>query len=138
MIKQAWYLVGLSDGRDQVKCYRVIRFKSLRMTDHDADVPTEFDVRQHFGNAWAVFRGASSFDVRLRFEASVATQVTETNWHHTQEVMRHRDGSATLTFTVVGLEEIVEWIMGWADSVRVESPTELLVKKLVAAVDMNR
>lgn len=140
LIKQAWYLIGLSDGRQEVKCYRVARFKSLRMTDHVAVIPLDFDVREHFGNAWSVYRGTPTHKVKLLFDSSVAVQITETIWHHTQRVQRHRDGSVTLKFIVDGLEEIVQWVMGWSDSVVVEEPAELrelLVSKLRKSVSIN-
>ena len=130
LIKQAWYLIAVEHGKNRIKTYRVTRFQSLRETDRPTEVPRDFDLNEFFGNAWAVYRGEKTFTIRLRFSEIGASLVTETKWHHTQKVQRHRDGSATLTFKVDGLSEIVYWILGWGDRVTVLDPPEL--RSLVA------
>lgn len=137
LIKQAWYLIAREHGKDRVKTYRVTRFNSLRETDRSSEVPDDFDLKEFFGNAWAVYRGDETFTVRLKFTKDGASLVTETKWHHTQKVSRHRKGSATLTFKVDGLNEIVYWILGWGDRVTVLGPPELktiVVEKLHASL----
>ena len=127
LIKQAWYVIGHIEGETKAKTFRVARFKTVRMLEHAALVPGQFDLREHFGNAWSVYRGDTSYDIQLRFEPQAARVVTETVWHHTQEVKQHRDGSATLSFTVDGLNEISHWILSWTGSVQIVQPLELQV-----------
>ena len=67
-----------------------------------------------FGNAWSVYRGERSYDVEIRFSRDGAEIVTETIWHPTQQVRRHRGGGVTLTFRVDGLNEILYWVLGWS------------------------
>ena len=105
--------------------YRVARFKSLRKLDLPSEVPTDFDLRAYFGNAWAVYRGERSHEVEVRFTPESAAVVTETSWHHTQEIRRHEDGSVTLLFRVDGLAEIVWWLLGWSGFVEIVRPLEL-------------
>src|SRR5581483_8883992 len=86
LVKQAWYLIARTDSDDAPRTYRVARFKTLRMMDANAQVPQEFDLKEYFGNAWAVYRGERSFDVEILFGKDVAGTVTEGIWHHTQKV----------------------------------------------------
>ena len=140
LIKNAWYVIGRQDDLAEPRTYRVARFKTLRMLDQPADVPEDFDIKSYFGNAWAVFRGAKSYDVEIRFIPEAAKVVTETVWHHTQKVKSHRDGSVTLSFQVDGLDEITNWVLSWAGRAKVLQPTELrerVVKKLQTALEMN-
>ncbi|WP_345319078.1 transcriptional regulator [Novipirellula rosea] len=140
LVKQAWYVIGHIDGETEAKTFRAARFKSLRQTEAMAQRPEKFDLRKHFGNAWSVYRGAVSYDVELRFDASVARTVVETNWHHTQTEKKHRDGSVTLMFTVDGLEEIQRWILGWTGDVNIVSPAELrvaIIERLRKGIDDN-
>lgn len=125
LVNQAWYLIARPTNQVHPKTYRAARFKSLRMTDHLAVVPERFDLREYFGNAWGVYRGTESHDVAIRFDKYAAPLVTETTWHQTQQVEQHKDGSATLSFTVDGLDEIVHWVLGWAGSAEVIGPPEL-------------
>jgi predicted DNA-binding transcriptional regulator YafY len=141
LVKQAWYLIARPDGSDHPVTYRVQRFRSLRRLDLSSEVPTEFDLRAYFGNAWAVYRGEKSYDVEIRFTPEAAPLVIETTWHHTQKALRNEDGSVTLSFQVDGLEEIVRWLLGWSGVVEVLRPPELratLLSHLKQAVAMNR
>jgi predicted DNA-binding transcriptional regulator YafY len=141
LVKQAWYLIGRPADRDAPQTYRVTRFSSLRMTDLVADVPADFDLKAYFGNAWGVYRGDTSYQVELAFTHDAAAVVTETTWHHSQQVRRHKDGTVTLTFQVDGLEEILWWVLGWSGRVRVINPPELrelVLKQLQAALRMNQ
>ena len=111
------------------------------MLDTAADVPSEFDLKAYFGDAWSVFRGGEPHDIEIRFANDAATQVAETIWHHTQQVDRHVDGSVALRFHVDGLDEILWWLLGWTGFAEVIKPLELrqmLVEQLDAGALMNR
>jgi predicted DNA-binding transcriptional regulator YafY len=141
LVKQAWYLIAKPSGGDAPHTYRVARFQSLRITDLRADVPADFDLQAYFGNAWGVYRGAISHNVEVVFTREAAALVTETAWHHTQKVRRHKDGTTTLSFQVDGLEEILWWILGWSGRVRVINPPELrqmVLEQLRAALQLNQ
>ncbi len=125
LVQNAWYLIGRPAGEDAPKTYRVARFHSLRKLDRPADVPQDFSLRDYFGNAWAVFRGSPRYDIEILFTADAAVQVTETQWHATQQAERHADGSVTLKFCIDGLEEILWWLLGWSGFATVVKPAEL-------------
>lgn len=97
LCKQAWYLIARSNGEDQPRTYRVVRFQALKLTDKPAPLPADFDPREYFGDAWSVYRGDRSYDVELHFTPDAADVVTETTWHHTQTVKRHPDGVSPST-----------------------------------------
>lgn len=141
LIKRSWYIIGHLHGETAAKTLRVTRFKTLRMLDQPSTVPDDFNLRQHFGNAWALYRGETSYDIELRFTPEAAQIVTETEWHQTQQVRKHRDGSITMTFTVDGLEEILRWILTWTGQVTIVKPDELklrFVKTLQAGISLNQ
>ncbi|MGI8549669.1 MAG: helix-turn-helix transcriptional regulator [Dehalococcoidia bacterium] len=125
LVKQAWYLIARPAGDDAPLTYRVARFKTLRMLDTNADVPDDFDLKEYFGNAWAVYRGERSYDVEILFTREAAATVTEGIWHHTQKVRKNKDGSVTLTFQVDGLNEIIRWVLGWRSRAKIIQPPEL-------------
>jgi predicted DNA-binding transcriptional regulator YafY len=140
LVRQAWYLIARPEGALDPSTYRVARFRSLRKLDAIADVPDHFDLRAYFGDAWAVYRGTRSHEVELRFIPEAAALVTETTWHHTQQVRHHEDGSVTLSFRVDGLEEIARWLLGWAGWAEILRPAELrdiVVGHLQRALALN-
>ena len=141
LVRQAWYLVARPDQSDRPQTYRVARFRTLRPSDAPAQIPDDFDLRTYFGNAWGVYRGSRSFKVVVQFTLEAAELVTETTWHPTQTVERHRDGSCTLSFTVDGLNEVAYWLLGWSGRVAVIQPPELRVMilgHLRKALDLNQ
>ncbi len=125
LIKNAWYLVGHLEGEQTPKTLRITRFHTLRMLDSPAVVPETFNLREYLGNAWAVYRGDQTYQVELLFNPAGGKLVTETQWHHTQQVTHHRDGCVTLKFTVDGLDEILHWLLSWAGRVKILQPPQL-------------
>lgn len=125
LVKQAWYLVAKPVDSDQPRTLRVGRFKVLTMTDTAAEVPRDFNLKEYFGNAWAVYRDDKPYAVEVRFSKDVSATVTEYTWHHTQKVKKCKDGSVLLSFTVDGLNEIVRWVLGWGSNAEVVRPDEL-------------
>ncbi len=140
LIKNAWYVIGTMADDTAPKTFRVARFKSLLIVDEPTKTPTDFDLREYFGNAWAVFRGGPTYDIELKFTPAAAKLVTETIWHHTQTAKTHRDGSVTLTFRVDGLNEILNWVLSWSGKVTVVNPAELrtlFIQTLQSAIQMQ-
>ncbi|WLD13544.1 helix-turn-helix transcriptional regulator [Planctellipticum variicoloris] len=140
LIKNAWYVIGRQTEDAAPKTFRVARFKALRAVAEPAVVPEDFDLRDYFGNAWAVYRGDRSYDVELWFPKASAPLVIETIWHHTQRVTRQKDGSVILRFQIDGLNEILHWLLSWAGRVRVQQPAELkelFVKALKDAISLQ-
>ncbi len=140
LIKSAWYLIARPANDAEPSTFRIARFKSLRMLEVAAESDKSFDVKDYLGNAWAVYRGDKSYQVALEFDAEAAPVVTETIWHHTQQVQHNPNGTATLKFTIDGLNEIVRWIVGWAGQVRIQSPEELrqlVIEKHRTAIELN-
>lgn len=141
LIRQAWYLVASPISGTSPKTYRIARFQSLRMTDAAAIVPDAFDLKQYLGDAWTVYRGETTYEIRIEFSKDAAPLVRETVWHHSQRIEQGHEGSAVVTFKVAGLNEILWWVLSWSGRVKVLSPPELremVVAQLEAAVEMNR
>jgi predicted DNA-binding transcriptional regulator YafY len=138
--RQSWYIIARPSDQLAPRTYRVARFRSLRQLDRPAEIPADFNLKDYLGNAWSVFRGSQSHDVELLFDPRSAPVVTETKWHHTQQIQRRRDGSAVLQFQVDGLEEIVWWLLAWSGFVKVMQPVELrtrYVELLRKALELN-
>jgi predicted DNA-binding transcriptional regulator YafY len=140
LIKSAWYIIGRTAENDQPRTYRIARFKTLRMLEDRAVVPSDFNLQSYFGKAWGVFRGDRTYSVEIWFAPEAANVVTETIWHATQQVTRHKDGSLVLNFEIDGLEEIANWVLSWTGRCKVLEPPELrqlIVQKLQAGLAMH-
>jgi predicted DNA-binding transcriptional regulator YafY len=83
-----------------------------------------------------MIRGTPEHEVEILFDAEFANTVADTQWHKTQEVEFHEDGSATFRCTVAGLDEIVWWVLSMGPHCEVRAPDELRERVRTAAMEM--
>ncbi|MGY8753571.1 MAG: helix-turn-helix transcriptional regulator [Phycisphaerales bacterium] len=125
---RAWYVVGFHEKRDAIRTLKLNRFDAIEPTNEKYEVPHEFNLDKHLGNAWNMIRGDIDYDIKLRFESPFSQTVSDTRWHSTQEIEWHEDDSCTFTCTVSGLDEIVWWVLSMGPSCKVIQPPELATR----------
>lgn len=123
--QRAWYAVGQHHGRGEVRCLKLNRFAHLEPTSRPYEIPRNFELDDHLGDAWRMIRGEPVYDVRLWFDPRFAETIADTAWHRTQVIEWHDDGSITFRCRVAGLEEIVWWVLSMGPNCRVLAPDEL-------------
>lgn len=133
-VLRAWYAIGRHAGRNAVRTLKLSRFARVSPAVPLYDIPKDFSVQQHFGNAWRMVRGDKEHAVEIEFRQPLAETVAETIWHPTQETQLRADGTLVFKCTVAGLDEIVWWILGMGPDCSVISPPELAerVKELAS------
>ena len=122
---RAWYAVGMHHGRGSVRTLKLNRFAAIRLTERPYEIPGDFSIDSHLGNAWRMMRGDRDHDVAVRFDPEFAETIAETLWHPTQDVEHEDDGSVVFRCTVSGLDEIVWWILSMGPHCEVLEPREL-------------
>ncbi len=65
------------------------------------------------------------FTVKVRFDASAATYVSERCWSDVQQIEQHKDGSITLHAQMFNKPECIAWILSFGDSAELLEPKEL-------------
>jgi proteasome accessory factor B len=136
---RAWYAIGHHDGRDEIRRLKLNRFVAVIPTDRPYAIPDDFSLASYRGKAWRMIRGDRLYDVAIHFDADFAETVADTNWHATQEIEDHPDGTITFRCQVEGLDEIVWWVLGYGPYARVIEPRELIerVDELVQAMTLK-
>lgn len=122
---RAWYTIGRHRRHDEIVALKLRRFQRMDVTSGTFVRPKTFSIDDYLGNAWQMMPGEREFDVELRFDTGFSETIADTRWHKTQQVTRHADGSATLRFTVAGLDEIVWWVLSMGRHCHVVKPKEL-------------
>ena len=123
--QRAWYAMGHHSQRGEVRRLKLNRFTAIAPTDRPYAIPDDFSLQAYRGKAWRMIRGDRTFHVTIHFNATVAETVADTNWHPTQQVDDHPDGSITFRCEVDGLDEIVWWVLGYGPHAKVQEPDEL-------------
>ena len=87
--------------------------------------------RQRFG----VYSGDAKA-VKLRVSREGADYFASRQWHPSAKVVHHRDGTLTLTMTVPISPELITWVLGWANTLTAQKPSELVqeCKRVAKAV----
>jgi proteasome accessory factor B len=122
---RALYLIGFDESRDAIRTFKLQRILELSVSPETFEPPDEGDVQEALARAWGVIADQEEVEVVLRFDPSVAGQVTETNWHPSERVAQEPDGTVRWTARVPGTVEIRRWILSWGEHVEVMAPPEL-------------
>jgi len=102
----------------------VDRIRTLEREDRTFVRPQNFSLNGYLGCAWGMMRGERK-TVTVKFFPPASRLVAETTWHPTQEIAFQTDGTILFSATVDGLEEIMRWVLTYADCAEVISPPEL-------------
>ena len=82
-----------------------------------------FEAKKFLDNTLYRFAGNNEpFTVKLVFDAEIAEQVLEQQWHSNQKIKALKDGRVELEFTAKGDVEVKRWIMAWGQYCNVKSP----------------
>jgi predicted DNA-binding transcriptional regulator YafY len=125
---RGWYVIGNSSIHNEVRTFKVNRISEIKALDKCYVSSGEFDIEEHFGNAWSMIKQGDICNVKLRFSRMVAKNVAEVLWHKTQKTRFNEDGSLIAEFRVNGISEISWWVLGYGDQVEVIAPKELRTK----------
>lgn len=120
----ALYMIGHCEMRQSLRTFRASRIRSIRLTADSFPMPADFDLDRYLLEIWGITDGPE-MQVRLRFLPQVAQLARETRWHHTQQVSIDADGSAVVSLTTRGRDELARWIAGYGRHVVVLEPAEL-------------
>jgi predicted DNA-binding transcriptional regulator YafY len=90
-------------------------------------LPRGWTVDGYLRNSWEIIveEKAATTRVVVDMDASFAGNVIETRWHPSQTVEVRPDGTARLSFSVAGTEEVFWWVMGMGSRARVVAPSSL-------------
>ena len=129
--KGSIYLVA-EDLEDKItKVFALPRMSKPEMLEQTYD-GAKVDPEKFFKSAFGVFRGDQIEHIELLFRPPYAASVRERRWHSSQKIIPCEKGMVRLTLDVAITSELIQWVLGFADGVRVEKP-EALVKEVVLA-----
>lgn len=122
--RQILYLAGLIGERLDPTIFAVARIRSIEVLDTRFDLPDDWSLARHIDPHFGIWKGEPA-KVALRFAPHAAHIPEEIEFHHTQKIAKNDDGSVDVEMTVGGLNEVVWWVLSYADAVRVLRPKEL-------------
>ncbi len=129
------YLIGYCHWRQEIRSFRLDRIREIRLLDTPFERDPTFDAREYLSQIFQAEVGDNPCEVVIDFDAQTTPFVKERQWHSSQEIELHSDGSMTLRLTVTGLNEIKRWLLGYGSGAIARHPPEL-VKMLQDETDV--
>jgi len=116
------YLSAWVPDYGEVRQFALERIRTLAVTDERFEphpLPAE-----PFANSIGAFSGSPE-PIEIAFDADVAEFVTSRQWHRSQEVTPHDDGSVLMRLCVCNDRPLRTWILGFGAGARVVAPAAL-------------
>ena len=93
LFEQRWYMLGMSEGYDELRLYALDRIKALEPTERKFKLPKKFDAAKFFEDYYGIIFGDEDFEVEpvaLQVDAQQSNYLRTLPLHHTQvEVERN-------------------------------------------------
>jgi predicted DNA-binding transcriptional regulator YafY len=120
-----WYAICFDETKQAMRIFALSRIGSASVTEHRYEIPEDFSVEQFADEHFGVYHDTSEYRVELWVASHIAPYIREREWHETQEITEHGDGSLTLRFRSNQLDEVRYWLLSWGAGVVARKPPEL-------------
>ena len=136
-----WYLVGLCHEVNAVRIFRVDHIDAPVLLESSTyDIPAGYSLADKFGSLWGIWteseKPPATEKVKLHVAAPVASHFDTIRYHASQSVHKNSDGSLEVEFTAGGVREMLPWLMGWGEHVKVLQPDWLREELIIKAKRM--
>lgn len=123
----AWYLIAWCHTRKETLTFAPARIRAIEKTGETFSVPADFNINEFLKGAFQVYCDSDQRPraVRLRFKGLAATIIAERNWHPSQILTRHPDGTVLLELSLHSLVEVRRMVLSWGGDCEVLAPQEL-------------
>lgn len=74
------------------------------------------------------FNGSKQERVSVQLSAQIAGSATARQWQKEQRVENQPDGSATITFTVSDVDEVIRWSLGFGPEAQIVAPPDAVAR----------
>lgn len=125
IFKLRWYVTGRNVKENVIKTYALDRMSSLKLTGEKFEVPADFVPQEYFRDAFGiVFSQGEVKKIVLRVDARQAKYFRALPLHHSQSEMIG-DRYSYFTYRMRLTQDLVQELLGYGPSVKVEAPAEL-------------
>jgi predicted DNA-binding transcriptional regulator YafY len=133
------YVVGYVRRFENFVLLAIQRIQNLKLGDTYPDDPC-FDPIAFWEGKFGLF-ASEPFQVTLQFKKDVSHHIVGRIWHPSQKMESTKSGDLLLRMDVGLSPELISWVLGWSDYIKVIEPAELIqvvVEKHHAAVSQYR
>lgn len=136
-VRGEWQVIAFDHLRGQFRNFAVVRIEAWHVRTHErfARDPA-FSAERYLANGFVAEHGGDPQQIEIWFDALQARYIREREWHPTQTIHEHPDGTLTLRFSTGALDEVQRWVMSYGAHARVLAPASLAQAVADAAAAM--
>ncbi len=121
------FLVARTPGEREPALWRLSRIDDAKTSGMTFERDPDFDLNEFARRSFGTYQEAP-FEVKLKFGPEAAEDAQSFEFHPSQQVELHADGSTSVKFTAGGALEICWHLDTWGESATVEKPADLRMK----------
>ena len=131
LFEQRWYMLGKSEGYDELRLYALDRIKALESTERKFKLPKKFDATKFFEDYYGIINGDKEFDVcpvALKVDSWQSKYLRTLPLHHSQVEVERTDEYSIFEYRLCPSFDFRQKILSLGATTEVLAPAELIAK----------
>ena len=131
LFEQRWYMLGKSEGYDELRLYALDRIKALEPTERKFKLPKKFNAEEFFADYYGIIISDKDFDVcplALRVDSWQSNYLRTLPLHHTQVEVERNEEYSIFEYRLCPTFDFRQKLLSMGGSVEVLAPAELIAK----------
>lgn len=130
------FLFARLPSPDVIRILAVDRIESITLLGERFEEPGNFDPEELLETTFDLTLG-DPVEITVQFTPEAARRVRGRKWSKDQQITEQEDGSLALYMRTSGKQDVLRWVLSFADQAKIIDPPELIeeLKSLVASVN---
>jgi predicted DNA-binding transcriptional regulator YafY len=125
-VRGDWQVIAFDHLRSQFRNFAISNIETWNVhTASRFSRDADFSPAAYLAQGFLSERGTAPVEIVIWFDDYQARYIRTREWHATQELEEHPDGSLTLRFQSGALAEVRRWVMSYGSHAAVLAPPEL-------------
>ena len=129
LFEQRWYMLGKSEGYDDLRIYALDRIKALEPTERKFKLPKTFDAAKFFEDYYGIIISDDDYEVcpvALQVDAQQSNYLRTLPLHHTQVEVERNDEYSIFEYHLCPTFDFRQKILSMGGAIEVLAPEELV------------
>lgn len=130
------YLLGRLVESNTIRTLKVLRFRSVKLTDVAFTRPEKFRPEAYLNGSFGIIYSGTFDTIRVRFTGWAITEILEHTYHPSQKIVEKKDDCVVVEFELANTVELAGWILHFGRHAVVLEPPALadqIAEELAAA-----
>ena len=129
LFEQRWYMLGKSEGYDDLRIYALDRIKSLEPTERKFKLPKKFNAEEFFADYYGIIISDKDFDVcpvALRVNSWQSNYLRTLPLHHSQVEVERNEEYSIFEYRLCPSFDFRQKLLSMGGAIEVLAPQELV------------